>query len=474
MSEKVAMCISLFMCFIISVVIAFIYGWKLTLVCIACVPVLITTSVFVAKFQSALTAKELTSYSNAGSVAEEVLIGIRTVLAFGGEKKEMERYDEKLIPALKAGRRKGIWSGLGEGIMRMTFYASNALAFWYGVTLILEDRNKEDKEYTPAVLMITFFGILVGSDNIAKMAPFIGIFATARGAASAIFNVIDRQPKIDSLSADGKVVNYGMKGDITFQNISFHYPSRSDVEVLKNFSLKIKAGQTVALVGSSGCGKSTCIQLLQRFYDPIHGSVQIDGTDLRQLNISWLRSNIAVVGQEPVLFATTISENIRFGKPDALQSEIIESAKASSAHDFIKSLPNSYDTAVGERGAQMSGGQKQRIAIARALIQNPKILLLDEATSALDSQSEKLVQSALDVAAKGRTTIIVSHRLSTIQQADRIIVIEKGVVVEDGTHDELIKLNGKYFKMNEVGAVNVTDESDFNLKGECYIIFVYT
>lgn len=466
------MCISLFMCFIISIVIAFIYGWKLTLVCMACVPVLITTSILVAKIQSTLTSKELTSYSNAGSVAEEVLLGIRTVLAFGGEKKEIERYDEKLIPALRAGKRKGLWSGLGEGIIRFTFYASNALAFWYGVSLILDDRNKdpEDKEYTPAVLMITFFGILVGSDNIAKMSPFIGIFATARGAASLIFHVIHRQPKIDSLSPDGKVVNYGMKGEITFQNIGFHYPSRTDVDIFKNFNLKIKAGQTVALVGSSGCGKSTCIQLLQRFYDPISGSVQIDGTDLRQLNISWLRSNIAVVGQEPVLFATTIGENIRYGNPDALQSEIIDAAKASSAHDFIEKLPSGYDTMVGERGTQMSGGQKQRIAIARALIQNPKILLLDEATSALDSHSEKLVQSALDVAAKGRTTIIVSHRLSTIQQADRIVVIEKGVIVEDGTHEELIKLHGKYYNMNEVGAVNVSEDTEFNVKGRIYIL----
>lgn len=354
-----------------------------------------------------------------------------------------------------------MWSGCGEGVIKFTFYASNALAFWYGVNLILDDRDKEDKEYTPAVLMITFFGILVGSDNIARMGPFVGVFAAARGAGATIFKVIDRQPKIDGMSMEGKIVNQGVKGNVAFENVSFAYPTRSDVQVLNRFCLKINSGETVALVGSSGCGKSTCVQLIQRFYDPLSGSVLVDGCDIRKFNISWLRSNIAVVGQEPVLFATTIEENIRYGKPDATREEIEEAARASSAHDFVEEMPSGYQTLVGDRGALLSGGQKQRIAIARALIQNPKILLLDEATSALDTHSEKLVQDALDKVSKGRTTIIVSHRLSTIRQADRIVVMDKGIIIEEGTHGELMMAKGRYYNMNKVTIQEVvTDDSD--------------
>ncbi|XP_055687209.1 multidrug resistance protein homolog 65 [Lutzomyia longipalpis] len=447
MSEKVGMFLMLMLTFLICIIISLVYGWKLSLVILACLPVLIVCNFFVLKFQSALTAKELDAYSNAGAVAEEVLSSIRTVVAFGGEEKEAERYAKRLKPAQKAGRRKGAFSGLGEGLLRMFSYSINSLAFWYGVTLILEDRGKEVKEYTPAILMIVFFGILVGSENMAKAGPFLEAFATARASAYSIFKIIDRESAIDPMSGNGKVINTGMKGDVDFQGVSFHYPSRPDVPTLRNLNISVGAGQTIALVGHSGCGKSTILQLLQRFYDPNEGKVCVDGYDIRLLNTSWLRSNIAVVGQEPVLFATSVKENIRCGKPDATQKEIENAAKSSGVHDFIISLPDGYDTQVGELGAQMSGGQKQRIAIARALIQNPKILLLDEATSALDSQTEKLVQDTLERASKGRTTIIVTHRLSSIRKADRIVLMDRGIVLEDGSHFDLMKLQGKYYNL---------------------------
>lgn len=259
--------------------------------------------------------------------------------------------------------------------------------------------------------------------------------------------MIDRKSKIDPLSTEGSSFRYGMKGEIEFQDVKFRYPSRPDVQVLKNFNLKITAGQTVALVGHSGCGKSTIVQLLQRFYDADRGSVYIDDHDIKSINISWLRSNIAVVGQEPVLFATTIENNIRYGRLDATRREIEDAAKASGVHEFIIRLPNGYETQVGELGSQMSGGQKQRIAIARAIIQNPKILLLDEATSALDPHTGKLVEEMLSKVAKGKTTIIVTHKLSSIRKADQIVLMEKGIILEQGTHFNLMKEQGKYYNM---------------------------
>lgn len=225
----------------------------------------------------------------------------------------------------------------------------------------------------------------------------------------------------------------------------------SAVKVLRGLDFKIVAGQSVALVGESGNGKSTCLQLLQRFYDPDEGQILIDDYDIRTLNVNALRSNIATVGQEPVLFSTTIADNIRYGNSDASDKEIVFAAQMSGAHDFIVKLPHGYNTLVGEKGSQLSGGQKQRIAIARAMIQNPRILLLDEATSALDYQSEKFVQETLDKASKDRTTIVVSHRLSAIRNVNRILFIENGLIIEDGTHEELMALKSRYFDMIAAG-----------------------
>lgn len=307
-----------------------------------------------------------------------------------------------------------------------------------------------------------FFGIIIGADHIARGSPFLEAFAVARACAVSIFHIIDTPSKIDPLSTDGRILNNGLKGSIEFRDVFFRYPSRNDVTVLRGFNIQIRPGETVALVGSSGCGKSTCIQLLQRFYDPVFGEVMLDGVAIPKYNISWLRSNIAVVGQEPVLFQGTIGDNIRFGRTDASQKEIEEAARSAGVHDFISELPETYETFLSEKGTQLSGGQKQRIAIARALIQNPRILLLDEATSALDYKSEKLVQEALDVVSKGRTTVVVSHRLSAIKNSDRIVFIDQGKVLEEGTHDELVKKGGSYYKM--VTSMEIEDTSRQNEK----------
>ncbi|XP_023168869.2 multidrug resistance protein homolog 65 [Drosophila hydei] len=452
----------------ISVIISFVYGWKLALAMFFYIPLTMVVNAVVAHYQSKLTAREQSSYVRASSVVEEVIGAIRTVVAFGGEQSESTRYDTLLKPAVKAGKWKGAFSGLSDTVMKAMMFIVGAGAFWYGANLILHDRASdiriEDRKYTPAIVMIVISGIIVGANQLSRTSPFLETFAMARGSASAIYDVIDRVSVIDPLSKAGKILNYGLKGNIEFRDVFFQYPARKDIIVLRGLNVTVKEGQTVALVGSSGCGKSTCVQLLQRFYDPVFGQVLLDGEDVRKYNLNWLRSNIAVVGQEPVLFQGTIAENIRHGKPLATQKEVEDAAKAANAHEFIIALDNGYDTHISEKGVQLSGGQRQRIAIARALIQSPKILLLDEATSALDYHSEKLVQAALDKACKGRTTLVVSHRLSAIRHADQIVYIENGKAVEQGTHEDLMKLQGFYHKM--VAAHEYDDKAD-ELLNDC-------
>ncbi|XP_004537388.1 multidrug resistance protein homolog 49 [Ceratitis capitata] len=445
-AEKVAMFVFLIMTFVAGCIFSFIYGWLLTLVVFTCCPFIIISTALVAKIQGTFTEKELQAYSNAGAVAEEVFSGIRTVFAFSGERKETERFAKLLVPAEKTGCKKGLYSGIGSGIMWFIIYVAYAIATWYGIQLILKYRYMDDKVYTAGSLVVVLFSIIMGAQNLGFSLPYVEAFATAKGAAQNIFSIIDRISAIDPLNENGAKLE-SVTGNISFENLHFRYPARSDVQVLKGFSLQVRAGQTVALVGPSGCGKSTTLQLLQRFYDAPQGCVRLDGRDLRELNVSWLRSQIGVVGQEPVLFGTTIAENIRYGKPSATQEEIEKAARMANCHDFIVKLPSGYNTMVGERGAQMSGGQKQRIAIARALIRNPKILLLDEATSALDPTSERRVQDALDVASQGRTTLVVSHRLSTVTNADMIVFVKDGVVAEQGTHEELMRTGGLYCKL---------------------------
>uniref|UniRef100_A0A8C2FTJ7 ABC-type xenobiotic transporter n=1 Tax=Cyprinus carpio TaxID=7962 RepID=A0A8C2FTJ7_CYPCA len=435
--DKLGMLLQNLTTFITGIIIGFAHGWKLTLVILAVSPLLGISAAIIAKVMTSFTSREQTAYAKAGAVAEEVLSSIRTVFAFGGQKKEILRYHKNLEDAKNVGIRKAVTVNIAMGFTFFMIYMSYALAFWYGSTLILAG------EYNIGILLTVFFSVLIGAFGIGQTSPNIQSFSSARGAAHKVFHIIDHEPKINSFSEEGYKLDI-VKGNIEFKNIHFTYPSRQDVKVLNGLNLKVMSGQTIALVGSSGCGKSTTIQLLQRFYDPQEGTVTIDGHDIRSLNVRGLRELIGVVSQEPVLFATTISENIRYGREDVTQEEIEQAAREANAYDFIMKLPDKFETLVGERGTQMSGGQKQRIAIARALVRNPKILLLDEATSALDAESETIVQAALDKVRLGRTTIIVAHRLSTIRNADVIAGFQNGEIVELGTHDELMERKGIY------------------------------
>ncbi|XP_014403092.1 PREDICTED: phosphatidylcholine translocator ABCB4 isoform X2 [Myotis brandtii] len=341
------------------------------------------------------------------------------------------------------------------GIAFLLIYASYALAFWYGSTLVIS------KEYTLGNAMTVFFSILIGAFSVGQAAPCIDAFANARGAAYVIFDIIDKNPKIDSFSERGHKPD-NIKGNLEFNDVHFSYPARANVKILKGLNLQVRSGQTVALVGNSGCGKSTTVQLIQRLYDPDEGMISIDGQDIRTFNVRYLREIIGVVSQEPVLFSTTIAENIRYGRGNVTMDDIKKAVKDANAYEFIMKLPQKFDTLVGERGAQLSGGQKQRIAIARALVRNPKILLLDEATSALDTESEA-------EAREGRTTIVIAHRLSTIRNADVIAGFEDGVIVEQGSHSELMKKEGLYFKlvnMQTSGSQIQSEEFEVELNDE--------
>ncbi|XP_070567625.1 ATP-dependent translocase ABCB1-like isoform X2 [Ptychodera flava] len=452
--DKFGNFVQYFTAFLAGFVVGFIYGWQLTLVILAVSPLLAVAAFAMTKLVTSMTSTELDSYAKAGAVAEEVLSAIRTVAAFGGEKKESDRYLVNLESAKKVGVKKGLVQGSGMGITFLLVFCTYALGFWYGTTLILDP----DVDYTVGSMLTVFFAVLIGAFSLGNAGPSIGDIATARGAAAHIWEIIDNQPSIDSSSLDGE--KPPIEGNIEFEDVHFQYPSRKTVKVLQGMNLTVSVGQTVALVGSSGCGKSTSVQLIQRFYDTIEGSVKVDGKDVKDMNVNWLREHIGVVSQEPVLFGTTIADNIRYGREDVTQAEIEKACKEANAHDFISALPDGYGTLVGERGAQLSGGQKQRVAIARALVRDPKILLLDEATSALDTESEATVQSALDKASVGRTTLVIAHRLSTIRNADKICAVQNGVIVEEGNHDVLMGKQGLYYQLVMLQTKKSDDVSD--------------
>ncbi|KAM6202323.1 ATP-binding cassette sub-family B member 5 [Rhynchocyon petersi] len=439
--------------FIIGLVVGLVKGWKLTLVTLSTAPLIMASAAVCYRMVISLTSKELSAYSKAGAVAEEVLSSIRTVIAFGGQEKEIQRYTQNLKDAKDVGIKKAVALKLSLGAMYFFINGTYGLAFWYGASLILSG----EPGYTIGTVLAVFFSVIQSSYCVGAAAPHLETFTIARGAAFNIFQAIDKKPAIDNFSTTGYKPEC-IEGTVEFKNVSFSYPSRPSIKVLKGLNLKINSGETVALVGSNGSGKSTTIQLLQRLYDPSDGSITVDENDLRSLNVRYYREHIGVVSQEPVLFGTTISNNIKYGRDHVTDEEIENAAKEANAYDFIMEFPNKFNTFVGEKGAQMSGGQKQRIAIARALVRNPKILVLDEATSALDTESEAIVQAALEKASRGRTTIVVAHRLSTIRNADVIVALKDGRVSEKGTHAELMAKQGLYYSLAMSQDIKKVDE----------------
>ncbi|CAF0737437.1 unnamed protein product [Brachionus calyciflorus] len=424
-------------------VFALVRAWKFSIVFIPIIPFIILSTSLMVLMTRKYTIEEFKSYGKAGSIAQETLSSIRTVLSLGLQKNQVRNYQKNLNDGEKMAQKKGLLSGLFNGL---TAFLSNIL-FGIGVYWGVYLTRYECDTFLPGNIIQSFFCLFVTTFSIGQALPFFKDLAEARGAAKKIMDIIDTKSAIDVFDQTKGIKLDDLKGDIEFDNVVFSYPQRKEFTILKGLSFRIPAGKTVALVGSSGGGKSTVVSLLQRFYLPSSGQIKIDGHKIEDLDLNWLRSQTALVSQEPILFTNSIKENIRLGRLDASDEEIEQAAKNANAHDFIISTTQKYETQVGERGTQLSGGQKQRIAIARGLIRNPKILLLDEATSALDYESEKIVQDALDKAKVGRTTIIIAHRLSTIRNADIIVYVSNGILVEQGTHEELMTKKGEYFKL---------------------------
>ncbi|KAL6911853.1 hypothetical protein ACP4OV_000658 [Aristida adscensionis] len=417
--------------FLAGFAIGFSRVWQISLVTLAIVPLIAIAGGLYAYVTIGLMARVRKSYVKAGEIAEEVIGNVRTVQAFVGEEKAVRTYREALLRTYKYGKRGGLAKGLGLGSMHSVLFLSWALLIWFTSVVVHKGISNGGESFT------TMLNVVIAGLSLGQAAPNISTFLRARTAAYPIFQMIERSSVSKASSRTGRTLPV-VNGHIQFRNVRFSYPSRPDVVILDDFSLDFPAGKVVALVGGSGSGKSTVVSLIERFYEPLSGSILLDGHDIRELDVKWLRRQIGLVNQEPALFATSIRENILYGKGDATMEEIGHAAKLSEAATFINHLPDRYETQVGERGIQLSGGQKQRIAISRAILKNPSVLLLDEATSALDAESEKSVQEALDRVMVGRTTVVIAHRLSTIRNADTIAVVDGGRIVETGTHEQLM------------------------------------
>nr|AAL74251.2 ABC transporter AbcB4 [Dictyostelium discoideum] len=411
---------------------------KLSLGMMTILPTMVSVGTFYAGWLKSLSVRSQRAQAQSTIVAEEAIGNIRTVQAFSNQHYESERFIEKNQHSLALSTESGVQIGIFQGVTSLALNSVSLLVYWYGGTLVSRG------EMTGGQLTSFIIHTMNMQSSFSQLSILFTQIMSAMGGMQRITELINRVPLINS--------NQGfklreLKGEIKFINVDFKYPTRPHVHVLNGLNLTLKPGQVVALAGSSGGGKSTIAGLLERFYDISNGDITIDGYSIKQLNAKWLRSRIGIVSQEPSLFATTILENLRYGNPNATEDEIIEAAKLANAHQFISNFPKGYETIVGERGVQLSGGQKQRIAIARAILKNPQIIILDEATSALDSQSELLVQTALDNLMKGRTTLVIAHRLSTVQNADLIGVLSHGKIAEFGNHNELMNHKGLYYKL---------------------------
>ncbi|XP_008776904.2 ABC transporter B family member 9-like isoform X2 [Phoenix dactylifera] len=430
--EKVGKFLQLVATFFGGFIVAFTSGWLLALVLLSGIPPIVIAVAALSMTMAKISSRAQAAYSEAGTVVEQTVGSIRTVVSFTGEKHAIDKYNELIRNAYKSTVQEGIASGLGIGFVLLIVFCMYGLAIWYGSKLII------GHGYVGGSVINVIMSIMTGGIALGQASPSVSAFAAGKAAAYKMFETINRKPEIDA-SDMSCVVLEDIKGDIDLKDVYFSYPARPDQLIFDGFSLHVPSGTTMALVGESGSGKSTVISLVERFYDPQAGEVLIDGVNLKKLRLGWIRDKIGLVSQEPILFTTTIKENISYGKEGATEEEISRAIELANAAKFIDKMPEGLDTMVGEHGTQLSGGQKQRIAIARAILKNPKILLLDEATSALDAESEKIVQDALVRIMVDRTTIVVAHRLTTVKNADTISVVHRGKLVEQGSHAELIK-----------------------------------
>ncbi|KAL2860977.1 putative ABC multidrug transporter [Aspergillus lucknowensis] len=461
-SEKASLVLTGLSSFVTAFVIAFIKYWKLALISTSTLGALLLIMGTGSTVSVIYSKKSIECYGKGGSIADNVLNSIRTVVAFGAQEALAVKYDGFLREAERFGRRTQMTFAVMIGCILGIMYLNYGLGLWMGSRFLVEDPGNVQ----PGDILTIMMAIILGSYSLGNVAPNIQAFSDAVAAATKILGTIDRQSPLNPLSSEGRRLP-SVKGTLEFRNIRHAYPSRPEVIVMDKFNLHIPAGKTTAFVGPSGSGKSTIIGLLERFYNPVGGTVLLDGHDIEHLNLQWLRQQISLVSQEPQLFTATIYENIKYGligsdfanEPESqIRHRIVKAARIADAHDFVTALPDGYETNIGSLA--LSGGQKQRIAIARAIVKEPKILLLDEATSALDTKSEGLVQAALDRAAEGRTTIVIAHRLSTIKAAHNIVVMMGGKIAEQGTHSQLLQRQGVYASLVQAQSIKEEDHGD--------------
>ncbi|MEM0577416.1 ABC transporter ATP-binding protein [Flavobacterium polysaccharolyticum] len=411
---------------------------KLTIMMISVVPLVGVAAVFFGRFIRKYSKKVQDQVAESQVVVEETMQGISIVKAFANEWYEIERYTTKIREVVKVAIKGGQLRGYFASFIIVCLFGTIVAVVWYGVQLSIAGEITVGELFT-FILYSSYVGASSGG-----IAELYAQMQKAIGATERVFELLEEIPeKINST----EIQNFPkIKGDVSFENVAFTYPSRKEIQVLKEVSFTALSGQKIAIVGPSGAGKSTIASLLLRFYDTTGGSITIDNKNMLEYDLEALRGNMSIVPQDVILFGGTIKENIAYGKPNATEEEIILAAKQANALQFIQGFPEQFETVVGERGIKLSGGQRQRIAIARALLKNPSILILDEATSSLDSESEKLVQEALEILMEGRTSIIIAHRLSTIRSADQILVLDQGQITEKGTHQELIAIENGIYK----------------------------